>query len=68
MNEGVCEVAFDGGPEVLIHMVMRIRVGGCAGKLCFGESAWVRGDASVFVESCWYEERGCELVRELVWV
>ena len=33
MNEGVCEVAVDGGPEILIHMVMRIKVGGLGGKL-----------------------------------
>ena len=26
MNESVCEVAFDGGPEILIHMVLRISV------------------------------------------
>ena len=35
MDESVSEVAFDGGPEFLIHMVMRIKAGGCAGKLRF---------------------------------
>ena len=33
VDKGVCEVAVDGGPEILIHIVMRIRVSACAGKL-----------------------------------
>ena len=33
MDERVCEVTVYGGPEILIHMVMRIREGGCRSKL-----------------------------------
>jgi hypothetical protein len=50
MDKSVCEVAVDGGPEILIHMVMRIKASGCAGKLRFG-GGLVREDASVFVDS-----------------